>query len=44
MEVVIFGLKLNVDPIAFTIKLGDFEWSIYWYGVIRALGFLGALV
>ncbi len=44
MEVVIFGLKLNVDPIAFTIKLGDFEWSIYWYGVIIALGFLGALV
>ena len=44
MEVVIFGIKLTLDPIAFTIALGDKHWDIYWYGVIIATGFLLALI
>ena len=44
MEVTIFGLKLNIDPIAFTVSIGDFHWDIYWYGIIIALGFCLALV
>ena len=44
MEVVIFGIKLTVDPIAFTITLGEKYWDIYWYGVIIATGFLLALI
>lgn len=44
MEVTIFGIKLNIDPIAFTIPLGDGHWDVYWYGIIIALGFLLALV
>lgn len=32
------GLKLNVDPIAFSI----FGKSIYWYGILIAIGFLSA--
>ena len=44
MEVTIFGLKLTLDPIAFTIPLGKNHWDVYWYGIIIALGFLLALV
>ncbi len=44
MEVLIFGIKLTVDPIAFTVTLGDRHWDIYWYGVIIATGFLLALI
>ena len=44
MDVVIFGLKLTINPIAFTLKIGSFSWEIYWYGIIIALGFLLALV
>ncbi len=44
MEVVIFGIKLTVNPIAFTITLGEKYWDIYWYGVIIATGFLLALI
>ena len=44
MEVTIFGLKLNIDPIAFTVSIGNFHWDIYWYGIIIALGFSLALV
>lgn len=44
MEVVIFGIKLTVDPVAFTITLGEKYWDIYWYGVIIATGFLLALI
>lgn len=44
IEVVIFGIKLTVKPIAFTLKLGSFEWNIYWYGILIALGFLLAVV
>ncbi len=44
MEVVIFGIKLNINPIAFTIPFGDRHWDVYWYGIIIALGFSLALV
>lgn len=44
MEVLIFGIKLTVDSIAFTVTLGDRHWDIYWYGVIIATGFLLALI
>ena len=43
-EVVIFGIKLTLSPIAFTIPLGSRHWDIYWYGIIIALGFLLALI
>ena len=43
MEVTIFGIHLTVNPIAFTIPIGD-GWSVYWYGIIIATGFLLALL
>ena len=43
-EVVIFGIKLTLSPIAFTIPLGSRHWDIYWYGIIIAAGFLLALI
>ena len=44
IDVIIFGIKLTLKPIAFTIKLGSFHWDIYWYGIIIAVGFLLALI
>ena len=44
MEVTLFGLKINIEPIAFTISLGKFHWDIYWYGIIIALGFSLAVI
>ncbi len=44
MEVLIFGIKVTVNPVAFTLTLGDKHWDIYWYGVIIATGFLLALI
>ena len=44
MEVTIFGLKLTLNPVAFTIPLGSRHWDVYWYGIIIALGFLLALI
>lgn len=44
MEVIIFGIKLTLNPIAFTIPLGSKHWDIYWYGIIIALGFTLALI
>lgn len=43
-EIIIFGLKLTVSPVAFTVPLGSRHWDIYWYGIIIAAGFLAALV
>ena len=42
-NITIFGLEFNIDPVAFTIPIGN-GWKIYWYGILIALGFLGALV
>ncbi len=44
IDVIIFGIKLTVKPVAFTLKIGGFEWNIYWYGILIALGFLLAVV
>ena len=44
MEVLIFGIRLTVNPVAFTLTLGNRHWDIYWYGVIIATGFLLALI
>ena len=44
IEVVIFGLKLTVKPIAFSIDIGSFHWNVYWYGILIALGFMLAVV
>jgi len=44
MEVTIFGLKLTLNRIAFTIPLGSKHWDVYWYGIIIALGFLLAII
>ncbi|MBE6727970.1 MAG: prolipoprotein diacylglyceryl transferase [Ruminococcaceae bacterium] len=42
-NVTIFGLELTINPIAFTLPIGD-GWDIYWYGILIALGFMGALI
>ena len=42
-DVTIFGINLKLNPIAFTIPIGD-GWDIYWYGIIIALGFMLAIV
>jgi phosphatidylglycerol:prolipoprotein diacylglycerol transferase len=44
MDVTIFSLDLTLNPIAFSINIGNFSWNIYWYGIIIALGFLLALI
>lgn len=41
-NVTIFGIKLTLNPIAFTIPFID--WPIYWYGIIIATGFLLAII
>lgn len=43
MEVIIFGIKLTLNPIAFTIPIGK-GWNVYWYGIIIALGFFLAVI
>lgn len=43
-NVEIFGIKLTLNPIAFSIPIGDNHWDIYWYGIIIATGFLLALI
>ncbi|MGI6280274.1 MAG: prolipoprotein diacylglyceryl transferase [Acutalibacteraceae bacterium] len=43
MEVIIFGLKLKLNPVAFTIPLGSKHWDVYWYGIIIAFGFFLAM-
>lgn len=44
MEVTIFGLRLTLKQIAFSIKIGSFHWDVYWYGILIALGFMLALI
>ena len=41
-NVSIFGIALNIDPIAFTIPIGR-GWDVYWYGIIIACGFALAI-
>lgn len=42
-HVSLFGIKMEFDPVAFTIPIGG-GWDIYWYGICIALGFLLAVV
>ena len=42
-DVTIFGLHLTLNPIAFTLPIGN-GWDIYWYGIIIATGFLLAII
>ncbi len=42
-DVTIFGINLTLNPIAFTIPIGD-GWKVYWYGIIIALGFALAMI
>ena len=44
IAITIFGIKLTVSRVAFSIPIGDKHWDVYWYGIIIALGFLLALV
>lgn len=41
--VILFGIRFNVNPVAFTLPIGN-GWSVYWYGIIIALGFLAAVI
>lgn len=43
-DVTIFGIKLTINPIAFSIPLGERHWDVYWYGILIALGFLLAII
>ncbi len=40
--IVLFGITFNIDPVAFTIP--GINWSVYWYGILIATGFLCALI
>lgn len=42
-HVTLFGLQFDINPVAFTLPIGD-GWAIYWYGILIAVGFLLALV
>ncbi len=41
--VILFGIRFNINPVAFTLPIGS-GWSVYWYGIIIAVGFLAAVV
>lgn len=43
-NVTIFGINFTLNPVAFKLPIGENGWSIYWYGIIIALGFLLALI
>ncbi len=42
-NVTIFGIKMTLNPIAFTLPIGE-GWDVYWYGIIIATGFALAMV
>ena len=42
-NVTIFGIHLTLNPIAFTLPIGN-GWDIYWYGIIIAFGFMLAII
>ncbi len=42
-NVTIFGINLNLNPKAFTLPIGD-GWTVYWYGIIIAVGFMLAVL
>lgn len=38
--ITIFGITINLNPVAFTV----FGWDVYWYGILIAVGVLLALI
>ena len=42
-HVTIFGIKMTLNPIAFTLPIAG-GWDVYWYGIIIATGFALAMV
>ena len=42
-DVTIFGIDITLNPVAFTLPIGE-GWKIYWYGILIALGVLGAFI
>ena len=42
-NVTLFGLHMKINPIAFTIPIGE-GWNVYWYGILVATGFLLAVL
>ena len=44
MDVTIFGIHLKINPVAFSIPLGNRHWDVYWYGIMIATGFLLAIL
>ncbi len=40
---VIFGIPFDINPVAFTIPIGN-GWDVYWYGITIALAFLLAVI
>lgn len=43
-NVTIFGIDLEINSVAFKLPIGENGWTIYWYGIIIAFGFVLALV
>lgn len=43
-NVTIFGIDLEINPVAFKLPIGENGWTIYWYGIIIAFGFVLALI
>lgn len=43
-NVTLFGIDMVINPVAFTLPIGENGWTIYWYGIIIAAGFALALV
>ncbi len=43
-DVTIFGINLTIDPVAFRLPIGENGWTVYWYGIIIAIGFVLAIV
>ena len=41
--VTLFGLTIPIHRVAFTINVGENGYSVYWYGILIAVGFLLAL-
>lgn len=42
-DVTIFGIDITLNPVAFTLPIGD-GWKVYWYGILIATGVLGAFI
>lgn len=42
--VTMFGFTFELSPVAFTLPIGKDGWSVYWYGIMIALGFLLAFL